>query len=144
MCPRSYCHTCSTITSCRHHFIFYISDNEVESAFFSALMLKSISPCRSAPRFDPVIQHSLITVTVAYIMVDQGPETMFRQTVVKNAYFMVWAWKNPSCASSQKSRADVKYGNTLLTWICFVPFLFNIFPPLTCQNRGHLSPSGLV
>lgn len=144
MCPRSYCHTCSTITSCRHHFIFYISDNEVESAFFSALMLKSISPCRSAPRFDPAIQHSLITVTVAYIMVDQGPETMFRQTVVKNAYFMVWAWKNPSCASSQKSRADVKYGNTLLTWICFVPFLFNIFPPLTCQNRGHLSPSGLV
>ncbi len=61
-----------------------------------ALVLKSsIFLCRSAPHFDPWIQHSLITVTVAYIMVDQGPETMFKQTAVKNAYFWFGLGRTP-------------------------------------------------
>lgn len=78
----------------------------------TALKLKSICLHRSAPHFDPWIQHSLITVTIAYMMKDHGSETLFSHTVVKHAYFWFQAWKNPFCAFSLKSWAKFKDGNT--------------------------------
>lgn len=42
------------------------------------------------------------------------------------------------CLFPLKSRSNVKYGNTLLTWICFVSFLFNFLKKFSSTNVSKI------
>lgn len=72
-------------------------------------------------------------------MVDPVPWNHVRTISGNKSILLVWTWKNPSRVFSQKSRANVKYRNTLLT--CFVPFLFKIFLPWVNVSECRTSVS---
>lgn len=92
-------------------------------------LLVQLYLCRSAPHFDPWIQHSLITVTVAYIIVDQGPKTMFRQTAVTNAYFWFRLGRGPLLlflrSPEPTSSTETYYWHGFVLFRSFSTFFFH-------------------
>lgn len=80
---------------------------------------------RSAPHFDPGIQHSLITVRVAYIIVDQGPETMFSQTVVKKMHTSGFGLEEPLLSLFSEVPGQRQVRKHIID--IFEPFLLTFF-----------------